>query len=199
MVRKRFSNRSFVTIFCLFLIFAPVNYPIVTWAQIAPVDAQSPAIKIESREKKPNAVRRFFSAVFNRIAGVFRRERRLVHVLPPVVNLTASHSLITYCPTTRTYAPNSQVGLSANSEALDDGESKFTFAVTGGRLSDSGGGKNVTWDLSGVPEGVYTATVEMDDGRQHVATASATIKITSSPSCDKGPPPCPTVSVSSPK
>lgn len=184
MLRNRFSNRSFVTIVCLFLIFAPVNYPIVTLAQTALVDARSPGIQIVRTEaKKRNPVRRIFSKVFKRIAGVFRREPRVGCRLPLVVNLTASNDLITYCRTTGTYAPSSQILLSANAPGAD--EPKYKFVVTGGRLSDNGGGANVTWDLSGVPEGVYTATVELDDGYQHVVAASTTVRIASSPACDR--------------
>ena len=191
MPTKRFS---FVTLACLFLIFAPVIYPIVTSAQTSPAVSQTTEIKI-LKEKKPNLLRRLFSGLVSKIAGVFRREPVIVCVLPPWVNITASSSLITFCHTTGTYAPSSQISLSASS--IDERGMTFTWAVTGGRLS-SREGQNVTWDLSGVPERVYTATVEMNDGHQHTVSASTTVMVALSPSCDKPPPPCPLVSVSVP-
>ena len=69
MARKRFSKPSFVTLACLFLIFAPVTYPIVTSAQTPPAVSQSTVAKAESKEKKRHPVRRFFSGLVNNIAG----------------------------------------------------------------------------------------------------------------------------------
>ena len=197
MARKRFSKPSFVTLACLFLIFAPVTYPIVTSAQTPPAVSQSTVAKAESKEKKRHPVRRFFSGLVNNIAGVFRREQPVYCVLPPHVNITTSSSLITFCPTSRTYYSTSpEITVSASSPVDDD--LSFTWTVTGGRLSDNGKGKSVTWDLSGVPEGVYTATVEMSDANQHVVSTSANVKIALTPDCERPPPPCPAVSVSYP-
>jgi hypothetical protein len=73
----------------------------------------------------------------------------------------------------------------------------FTWTVTGGRLSNNAG-RNVTWDLSGVPEGSYTATVEMGDAHQHTVNTSTTVRVALTPNCERPPPPCPSVSVSFP-
>ena len=56
----------------------------------------------------------------------------------------------------------------------------------------------MTWDLSGVADGTYTATVEVNDGNQHTATSSATVTVAVCSDCVKPPPPCPVVSVSCP-
>jgi hypothetical protein len=72
----------------------------------------------------------------------------------------------------------------------------YTWSVTGGRLS--GEGRQVTWDLSGVANGSYTATVEVNDGNQHTATGNTTVTVADCPGCVPPPPPCPTVSVSCP-
>ena len=56
----------------------------------------------------------------------------------------------------------------------------------------------VTWDLSGVQNGTYTATVEVNDGNQQKATGSATVTVADCTGCVPPPPPCPTVSVSCP-
>ena len=198
MVRKRFSKGSFLTVFCLSLILALVNYyPSVTSAQTTPAASQTTEIKLV-KEKKPHPVRRLFSGLASKIAGVFRRPQMIHCVLPPYVDIRASKTFITFCPTTGTYSTGSQVSLSASVLAPEDIDVVFTWAVTGGRLSDNGLGRSVTWDLSGVPAGVYTATVEMKDEHEHLASTSTTVEIASSPSCDKPPPPCPVVSVSYP-
>jgi hypothetical protein len=72
----------------------------------------------------------------------------------------------------------------------------YTWSVTGGKLS--GEGREVRWDLTGVANGTYTATVEVNDGNQHTASGSATVTVADCPDCVKPPPPCPTVSVSCP-
>jgi hypothetical protein len=198
MARRRFSKGSSLTIACLFLIFTSLNSPTATSAQTSPEVSRTPAVKIESKEKKPNPVRRFFSGVVKRIAGVFRRPQMHYCVLPPFVDIRASSTVITFCPTTRTYSTSPQISLWANALTPEDGAVVFNFTVTGGRLSDNKGGKNVTWDLEGVPEGVYTATVEMSDGHEHVASTSTNVKVALTPDCERPPPPCPAVSVSVP-
>lgn len=69
----------------------------------------------------------------------------------------------------------------------------YTWNVTGGRLN--GEGRKVTWDLSGLPEGRYTASVEVNAGNQLTANAATTVEIAVCDICDKPPPPCPSVSV----
>ncbi|MDQ6652260.1 MAG: hypothetical protein M3Y84_05915, partial [Acidobacteriota bacterium] len=69
----------------------------------------------------------------------------------------------------------------------------YTWSVTGGRLS--GEGRSVTWDLSGVNPGTYTATVEVADGCCHTVPASTTVTVAQCTDCRPG---CPTVSVSCP-
>jgi hypothetical protein len=123
-------------------------------------------------------------------------------MLPPMVHsISTSKSLITFCPTTATgssnltCSPDRQVKLVANA-ADPDGDTEFlyTWTVTGGTLQ--GEGRAVTWNLSGLAEGTYTATVELNDGNQHTATGSTTVTIALCSGCDRPPPLCPTVSVS---
>jgi len=78
----------------------------------------------------------------------------------------------------------------------DSDQLLYTWSVTGGKLS--GEGREVKWDLTGVANGTYTATVEVNDGNQHTATGSATVTVADCQDCVKPPPPCPTVSVSCP-
>jgi hypothetical protein len=83
--------------------------------------------------------------------------------------------------------------LTANAADADNDTLLYTYSVTGGRLS--GEGRMVTWDLSGVAAGTYTATVEVSDGNNHTATSSTTVTVAECTGCI---PPCPTVSVSCP-
>jgi len=121
---------------------------------------------------------------------------------PPVVSsVTPSISTITRpCPPERGTSSNcpstNEVTLSAVATDPESDQLLYTWSVTGGKLS--GEGREVKWDLTGVANGTYTATVEVNDGNQHTATGSATVTVADCPDCVKPPPPCPTVSVSCP-
>src|SRR6185436_10715367 len=93
-------------------------------------------------------------------------------------------------------ATGSEVTLVANATDPDNDQLLYTWSVTGGRLS--GEGRQVTWDLTGVANGSYTATVEVNDGNQHTANGSTTVTVADCTGCVPPPPPCPTVSVSCP-
>jgi hypothetical protein len=89
-----------------------------------------------------------------------------------------------------------EVQLTANAADPDNDTLLYTWSVTGGRLT--GEGRTVTWDLSGVANGSYTATVEVDDGNMHKVPGSVTVTVGDCPNCKVPPPPCPNVSVSCP-
>ena len=163
----------------------------------------SPTPQTSSKEKRPNAVRRFFSWTGGQLARPFRKEPPFVCGLMVVVNsISTSKSLITFCPTTTASSnlvcsPEREVKLSANATAPDGAAPfQFTWTVTGGSLR--GEGRDVTWDLSGLSIGSYTATVEVNDGNQHTATGSTTVTIALCPGCEAPVPLCPDVSVSCP-
>ena len=119
-----------------------------------------------------------------------------------VVLVNASRSLVTLPP--RNVDPaglpceltESEVRLSANSTAPHKGDINFTWQVPIGRLI--GEGREVTWDLSDVQEGTYTATVEASDRHKHTGSGSVTVIVVICPGWHPPPPPCPTVSVSCP-
>lgn len=162
----------------------------------------SPTPQPSSETKRPDPVQRLFSWTFNQLARPFRRQPRFACMLPPIISsITTSKSLITFCPTERTASsnltcsPDREVQLAANASFSPDGtELLYTWAVTGGTVR--GQGREATWDLSGLAEGTYTATVEVNDGNQHTASGSTSVTIALCPGCDAPPPPCPTVSVS---
>jgi hypothetical protein len=120
----------------------------------------------------------------------------------PVISTvsTSLSSLLRPCPpgtsSTECTPTGNEVTLTAEATDPDSDQLLYTWSVTGGRLT--GEGRSVTWDLSGVANGSYTATVEVDDGNQHKVTGSATVSVADCTGCVKPPPPCPVVSVSCP-
>ena len=90
----------------------------------------------------------------------------------------------------------SKVNLSANSTAPHKGTLYFSWHVPVGRLIGEGG-REVTWDLSGVQEGTHTATVEVSDKHKHTAIGSVKVTVVVCPGWHPTSP-CPSVSVSCP-
>jgi hypothetical protein len=112
---------------------------------------------------------------------------------PPTVTLSASAGTIVRpcppgtistsgkCPTT----DNSTVQLSAHASDPDGDTLLYTYTTTGGRIT--GDGANVSWDLSGVQPGTYTATVVVDDGCGSIAFSSTTVTIAECQNCEQPP------------
>jgi hypothetical protein len=174
----------------------------------APFPATSPTVSPtsiptpEAREKKPNPVRRFFSWVGGLVTRPFKRRVPVISD-PPNVVVTPSKSLITSCPVylqmtpEHRCSPEREVELSATAGSQDaDNRLLFLWQVTGGRLR--GEGQKVTWDLSGLADGTYTATVEVNDGNQLTASASTTVTTARCSDCMTVVIPCPVVAVACP-
>lgn len=179
--------RCLITLWCVLLSFAPANALSFTAAARTPATATrlSPTPHLLDEDEKPNPVRRFFSWVIQGVTRPFRRRPQVGCILPPLVSISASNSSITLpCPTSTSSVncpSGSEVTLLAS--ATDPGsELLFTWAVTAGRLR--GEGHRVTWDLSGVPLGTYTAIVEVNAGNQLTATAATTVAVSSCKDCD---------------
>ncbi|HKR02950.1 MAG TPA: hypothetical protein VJT09_19890 [Pyrinomonadaceae bacterium] len=133
-----------------------------------------------------------------------RRNARTPEFLPnqpPTVTLSASSgTIVRPCPPgTRSRSGgcpgdySSTVQLSANATDPDGDTLLYTYTTTGGRVT--GDGANVSWDLTGVQPGTYTATVEVDDGCGCMAYSSTTVTVSECSDCI---PPCPEISVSCP-
>jgi hypothetical protein len=121
---------------------------------------------------------------------------------PPTVAFTASATTITMpcspelhsssgCPA----AASTTVGLTTTASDPDGDTLLYTYTVTGGRIA--GEGANVSWDISGVGPGTYTASVEVDDGCGCITASSTTVTIASCPDCVPNVV-CPTISSSCP-
>jgi hypothetical protein len=131
-----------------------------------------------------------------------RRNARAPEFLPnqaPTVTLSASSGTITLpCApgtqsTTCTPSANQTVSLSANATDPDGDTLLYTYSTSGGRIT--GEGPNVSWDLTGVQPGTYTATVEVDDGCGCMSFSSTTVTVAECTNCV---PPCPEISISCP-
>ena len=121
-----------------------------------------------------------------------------------VVQVTASRSLVKLPPRTADDVTSlncelteNEVRLSASAVSPRNADIYFTWQVPVGRLIGKGG-REVTWDLSGVQEGTYTATVEASDRHKNTGSGSITVKVVICPGWHPPPPPCPLVSVSCP-
>jgi hypothetical protein len=134
-----------------------------------------------------------------------RRNARAPEFLPnqaPTVTLATSAGTITLpCPVGTVVVGNCKVGdpttvqLSANATDPDGDTLLYTYSTSGGRIT--GEGPNVSWDLTGVQAGTYTATVEVDDGCGCVSFSSTTVTV-ANPGPDCCRPPCPDISISCP-
>ncbi|HLL74881.1 MAG TPA: PKD domain-containing protein [Pyrinomonadaceae bacterium] len=139
-----------------------------------------------------------------------RRNERAPTELPnqaPTVTVTSSTSRVTLpanCPPDQMADPgctptSTSVQLTANATDPDGDTLLYTWTTTGGRVT--GDGPNVTWDLTGVQPGTYTANVEVDDGCGCIAYSSATVVVdtcgcvatpTPTPIIEESPTPTPT-------
>ncbi len=118
---------------------------------------------------------------------------------PPTVSVSSSNaSIMLPCPPgtssdSCTASASRSVDLTANASDPDNDTLLFTWSVTGGTLT--GEGRGVSWNLSGVNPGTYTATVDVNDGNGHTVNGSTTVTVAECTNCR---PPCPTISVSCP-
>ncbi|HEY9401303.1 MAG TPA: hypothetical protein VIQ24_01325, partial [Pyrinomonadaceae bacterium] len=129
-----------------------------------------------------------------------RRNERAPTVVPnnpPTTAVSASPSRVVLAadcgpdqrPREGCTATGSTVQLAANATDPDGDTLLYTWSTTGGRIT--GDGANVTWDLSGVQPGTYTASVEVDDGCGCIAFSSTTVTVERC-ECEVIPTPTPT-------
>lgn len=199
-------SRRLIFLCCALLCLTPADFAsrapaFAATTTVAPTTA--PAGLPDSDEKPPNPVRSFFSWIIKGISRPFRRHPVYPCRLPPFVSISASSSSITLpCPNTNTAISSancpsgSEVTLVASANVADNAELLFTWSVTAGLIR--GQGNRITWDLSGVPLGTYTATVEVNDGNQLTSIASTTVAVSNCKECERPPAACPVLTVSCP-
>lgn len=201
-------SRRLIILCCVLLCLTPADFAsraptLAATTAVAPTVSPASACLPDGDEKQPNPVRRFFSWIIQGISRPFRKRPRLACSLPMMVTVQASNSSITLpCPQTNTAVSSSncpsgsEVTLNAFATDPENAELLFTWSVTGGRLR--GEGHRVTWDLSGLPEETYTATVEVNDGHQHISVASTSVTVARCKECERPPVACPVLTVSCP-
>ncbi|HKS29242.1 MAG TPA: hypothetical protein VJS44_15545 [Pyrinomonadaceae bacterium] len=107
---------------------------------------------------------------------------------PPTIKLRPSANVVSNCP-----GEASSVQLAADAVSPQGLELRYNWSATGGRIV--GTGANTTWDFSGVQEGTYTVTVEVNSGREQDCTAftQTAVVVRNCP-----PPTCPSIVISCP-
>jgi len=132
-----------------------------------------------------------------------KREPSILPNQPPTASLAASATTITMpcppgfrsksgsCPA----GASTTVGLTTTASDPDGDTLLYTYTVTGGRIT--GEGTSVSWDLSGVGPGTYTASVEVDDGCGCLTSSTTTVTIANCGDCEPEIS-CPTISSSCP-
>jgi len=125
--------------------------------------------------------------------------------IPPHINVapsgsvsSSSASITLPCPEgtssdSCTPSASRSVDVTASYTDPDNDPLLFAWSVDGGKLS--GEGRTVSWDLSGLQAGTYTATVSVTDGNGHTVPGSTSVTIADCRDCKA---PCPTISVSCP-
>jgi hypothetical protein len=201
-------SRRLIVLCCVLLCLTPANLPsrvpaFAATRAVAPTASPSPASRLDRNEKPPNPVRRFFSWIIQGISRPFRRRTAFRCQLPPMVSIQSSKSLTTLpCPHTDTAISSSnchsdsEVTLLASATDPNNAQLLFTWSVTAGLIR--GEGHRIIWDLSGVPVGTYTATVEVNDGNQLAAVSSTTVAVSNCKECERPPVACPVLTVSCP-
>jgi hypothetical protein len=84
-------------------------------------------------------------------------------------------------PQSCTPSESRQVRLQALASDADGDTLRYSYSATGGRIG--GEGPNVTWDLTGLRPGGYTATAEVDDTCGCVAFYSVRVTVASCDGC----------------
>ena len=117
-----------------------------------------------------------------------KREPSILPNQPPVASLAASTTtVIIPCPPgfhssgACAAGASSTVGLTTTASDPDGDTLLYTYTVTGGRIT--GEGTNVSWDLSGVGPGTYTASVEVDDGCGCITSSTTTVTVANCSDC----------------
>ena len=193
---------SLIILSSAFLIIVPVSTAISSTCSAAQLGPSPPPVTTPQgqTEDRPNPVRRFFSWMKEAVSRPFRKRVPPISD-PPIVHITSSTSLISFCPPGTQSMDNCsasrEVELSASPGGPDvDVKLRYLWAVSAGRIR--GEGHKVMWDLSDVADGTYTANVEVNAGGGLVANDSTKVTIALCRSCITRESPCPTIMVSCP-
>jgi hypothetical protein len=163
---------------------------------LAATEGVASAPPSQAEDKKPNVFRR----ILNFFKRLFRGRRRRLHTneAPVLQTVAASNTLLVReCPAgaiSESCQPseNQTVRLVATVSDIENDQLSFEWSVSGGRII--GEGASVDWDLSGVANGKYNASVTVSDGGSKKVTGDTSVVIEECADCKK-PVVCPTVIV----
>lgn len=127
-----------------------------------------------------------------------KKEREIVRAVGPSPVIKFEEHVMTITPCGDSPA-DSQIQLTTAVENFSTSNLSYTWTVNGRRLDNTG--PNMTWDLTGLAPGVYTAKVEVDNPTAPIdekCYAFATTKVRVLP-CPPPPVLCPNVSIYCPE
>lgn len=121
-----------------------------------------------------------------------KKEKEILSTAPkPVIQLSDHPLTLTSCAD----STDTQIPLTATVSNFSTTELRYTWRVSGGRLT--GEGPNATWDLAGVAPGTYTARVEVDNNREDGCVAFTSTKVVVR-ECPPPPVLCPSIAINAP-
>lgn len=111
---------------------------------------------------------------------------------PPTVTLAPDTTVVTLCPEDAARA-QTEVRLTAQTTGFDSVSNvRYTWTASGGQIRNDG--STAIWDLSGVAPGVYTITLEVDNGTDTACRAFTSATVVSRP-CSPVRVQCPHVTI----
>jgi len=123
-----------------------------------------------------------------------RNQKRRVNRPPEITRFFSSTNAVFLCPWASCGPEIAQLTLVATD--VDHDRLQFDCAVSVGKLS--GCGPSMSWDLNNAVRGIHTISVKVRDGHGGEATTQLAITVADCGTCDPPPPPCPTITISTP-
>ncbi len=150
-------------------------------------------------ENKPGFFKRFLNFIKRLFGG--GKKKGGSYALPFLRGVQAStSSVVRPCPnpvsTSCKSSDSEVVQLATVVSEADKNRLRYEWSATAGKITSKG--YSATWDLSGVPLGVYTASVSVYDGNDRI-NGQASVTVADCTDCIAPPPPCPGLLVSSPE
>jgi hypothetical protein len=123
------------------------------------------------------------------------RHRATVNKPPKINSFNSDIDLISRCPWSDACSlSDGIIKLTVYAQDPDGDPLQFKCTTSAGKLSKCGA--SMSWDLSKQPNGVFSASVTVTDGRGGEDKAELHVTIADCGSCDPPPPPCPTITIS---
>ncbi len=129
-------------------------------------------------------------------SGQRHPQKRRVNHPPEITSFSSFPNLVSLCPWNPCGGEMAHLTLVATDADHDSLHYDCTTDV--GKLL-GGCGPSMTWDLKNVVRGTHKISVKVRDSHGGDAIAQLEITVADCPICDPPPPPCPTITISTPK